>query len=575
MINEPIVDSIDKVLQSPNPYKFVVNILKFSNDIKVFVKESLAKASHVWNLKEKDIEERIITQLSQSNYHHTWLKFLQDFIIESRYWKDEIYIDSICYIKDITKTPDMIQRYHNDTLEYQITHKDLHKISFQHTKSLIKHIQNCLLDESDFSRLDKNIKKQINKLVQNYPQNKYKIKQKQDNNIKKLWKNQKTYIKYFKTQLIHKHFPEALKSIYRKVSSLNLDKKWYNKLKTHIESNWTCKEICEFKNLILQLENSIFSYVLKPILLQKLSNTISTDPHTAKRKKIRYFMLFYSSDNYQEYQALSEFLDDLEGFLSDDKSKQIHTWFSWLISSSVLVILASLFFPISILIPIITFIGSIIYKVFRNIYDNTSYQIKFNFKFNFVISITIWLGLLGTLWTENPVNQKNIYELIQTENYLASITNFSQDSEKPDDKSTHPSPDEKPPEDRSTPPPTDQPSQPPSPQTHNIKNQNFFTNQYINLGDGVYLRNLIDQILTTYKVEHNITLTEIQKDVIIKKIWEQYTTMNIHNFRQQNLNWYAWRMHRDELNRWIPNWFEIDMWQLEKIVVHNLNQLSQ
>jgi hypothetical protein len=81
---------------------------------------------------------------------------------------------------------------------------------------------------------------------------------------------------------------------------------------------------------------------------------------------------------------------------------------------------------------------------------------------------------------------------------------------------------------------------------------------------------LIDIILAKYEYEYNFELEEKERYILTRSIAKQYTIINMESFRKnsviKNKNSMSW----EDLNKWISNGFEINMFELETIVVKKL-----
>jgi hypothetical protein len=69
----------------------------------------------------------------------------------------------------------------------------------------------------------------------------------------------------------------------------------------------------DFKKLILQLDDSVLSPFIKPVIYSIVSEKININQKDLL--KLRYLMTLILSENFSEYKTMFNFFEDLETFL--------------------------------------------------------------------------------------------------------------------------------------------------------------------------------------------------------------------------------------------------------------------
>lgn len=80
-------------------------------------------------------------------------------------------------------------------------------------------------------------------------------------------------------------------------------------------------EINDLKEIILELNNNLFSFFLLPIIYYTISEKLSLKKRDLY--KMKYLLLFIFSSNYSEYKNIYMFFNQLEVFLNYEKQSKI------------------------------------------------------------------------------------------------------------------------------------------------------------------------------------------------------------------------------------------------------------
>lgn len=203
---------------------------------------------------------------------------------------------------------------------------------------------------------------------------------------------------YIKKQMIDIHYPETKKLFYDYSSNIFLDKDWYSRLAwefkivesvspeyEYILSEY--KQINDLKEIILELNDNLFSFFLLPIIYYTISEKLSL--RKKDLYKIKYLLLFVFSQNYSEYKKIYKFFNQLEVFLNYENNyrviEKIQVSFSIIFFVLLSLLISYHYLPIWVFVWIL--ILSLV-KANEVIFPNIYYRQKWN----------IWLKFFATLF---------------------------------------------------------------------------------------------------------------------------------------------------------------------------------
>ncbi len=215
--------------------------------------------------------------------------------------------------------------------------------------------------------------------------------------------------KYIKRKMIDLYYPEVKNIFYSESSKIFLNKDTYSMLSwefkiveaispeaQYIQEEY--KQINDLKEIILELNNNLFSFFLLPIVYYTISEKLSL--RKKDLYKMKYLLLFIFSNNYSEYKKIYMFFNQLEVFLNyENKSRtleKIQVWFSIILSIFILLLLSYLYFPIWVFLWILT-LSSI--KYFEVVSPNVFYRQKWNIWIKFFA--TVFLCISTYFWFSN------------------------------------------------------------------------------------------------------------------------------------------------------------------------------
>lgn len=401
-----------------------------------------------------------------------------------------------------------------------------------------------------------------------------------------------------KTRLIEEVYPEILNlsSFFSKNFVSNKSK--FQEYKMNISDQISyLKKINLIKEFIIKFKKTPLSWLIEPVFIIKLSKQLWMDlsdsrKELSKRYKIKSIMLFGLSKNYEEYCQIYDFLTKLELILKGDKKIKLKLITGYCFICFIFLFFSFFFLPFWITFLIILGILHLLRKFFNEIKQHTEYKIKFNFWINilFTLSVPVILGT-SIFVTESDAYKsgyKNFKEIINIlsantfadilESWKKNLNADINDKEKwnnyfeckinrnylENKKSCY--------------------SETVKSQVKNVENKNdliqqvdskklkkqslFYKNQEIKVWNWFMLRNAVDKILTKYEIENKINFkNKNQRDKFVQKVSKSYIKINLDIFRKKSLNKKSNEMYRNELAKWLPVWFMLDLEEIEKIIV--------
>lgn len=235
---------------------------------------------------------------------------------------------------------------------------------------------------------------------------------------------------YVKTRMIDLYFPEIKLLFYEFSSNEFLDKDTFWKLKGTIqlpemlseEAQYMYRdylELNDLKNLILELQDNLFSFFLLPLIYYTMSEKITFPKKDLY--KMKYVLLFIFSANYSEYKKIYMFFNQLEIFLNYGKHSNV-LWKIQVSFSLFILVFLSLIFSYFYL-PIWVFIGIFMLstiKFYEIAYPNKYYNQKWNFGLKF-FSI-LFLCISSYFWFQNFEKiKKDSTEIVQKIEFLWTL----------------------------------------------------------------------------------------------------------------------------------------------------------
>ncbi len=204
---------------------------------------------------------------------------------------------------------------------------DTYSIFSDITRSYLKNVSLRDKEIIEFINFEKNslVKEELDSEIKKYFENKedfYKcvVNILSEKNTVERW----YFWSYVKTEIINRHYKEITRLFYWNKQACSNRNEW-STLKWNFllnekntfrnEINW----ILSFKTLILNLNNSMLSPFLKPMVYDIVSEKINISQKDLL--KLRYLMTLILSENYTEYKKIYNFFEDLETFLDFNMCK--------------------------------------------------------------------------------------------------------------------------------------------------------------------------------------------------------------------------------------------------------------
>lgn len=214
---------------------------------------------------------------------------------------------------------------------------------------------------------------------------------------------------YIRTKMIDLYYSDVKYLFYDFSSHLFLDKNRYSLLKWDFVMkpavspeaeyiNTEYKQIQDLKEIILELNDNLFSFFLLPIIYYTISEKLSL-----KKKdlyKMKYLLLFIFSDNYSEYKKIYMFFNQLEVFLNYEKKSRVLEKLQ--VSASIILMVFLMLLISYSYLPIGVFIGIFILSIIKAnevMYPNIFYKLKWNLGIKFFA--IVFLSISSYFWFSN------------------------------------------------------------------------------------------------------------------------------------------------------------------------------
>ncbi|UFX83234.1 hypothetical protein [Candidatus Absconditicoccus praedator] len=342
----------------------------------------------------------------------------------------------------------------------------------------------------------------------------------------------------------------------------------------------------KIKDFICMFDNYSFRYIWEPVFINNLAKSIKSLDQDSWQK-IKIVFLFGLSNSFDEYQRLYDFFNKLECFVFDDKWGKFKIWGFWFITLPFFVILASIFLPFGVFVSLLVLVGGMFYKLLVDIYSKTDYRINFNIGINTIAGTSLVVFFLSSIFLTDFDSYKRGYEKMSgfvnimsasnTVDVLSSLgsmdvsnpksfsdsklndtinTNYIENTQKQYHYNLI----------------SDQIQKYDNKQQKDKSNKMFFEGKKQSITNSTFLWNLVEKIYQKHNLENGVNFSEKEKYQIFIKVIQDYTNLKIDKFRNQSISNVSGTMHWNELSKWLPNGFEIDMHKLEKILVSNIQK---
>lgn len=381
-------------------------------------KQYLAK----WLLKlykweqEKDIElflrkynAFVSLKTIKKIYDDFWLK---DISLDINLREDfvEHFIEKIYLNLDFTKKQLFLDNF--------ILRLDKSKIDFSDAAKILQKVINSYVPSDKIEQLNKTLENEyytdvkitVDWLLQNYLAIRWSFYYEISDALKDLCSVDKaSFWQYIKTYIIDNYYVEVKYLFYDYSSNVFLNKDKYSKIRWNLKFtpsispewqylNSELNELVELKNIILELNNNLFSFFLLPVIYYTISEKLSIPKKDLY--KMKYLLLYIFSTNYSEYKNIFMFFNQLEVFLNYDKKpkvlEKIQVSFSIFLMVFLFLILSYFFLPIWVFLWV--FLYSWV-KYFEVIHPNAYYSQKWNIWIKFFA--IVFLSVSTYFWFQN------------------------------------------------------------------------------------------------------------------------------------------------------------------------------
>lgn len=161
------------------------------------------------------------------------------------------------------------------------------------------------------------------------------------------------------------------------------------------------RHVLNCKNLILELEESILSPILLPVILKLVASAMTLDKK--EFYKFSYILLFLFANSYEnEYIPLSRFLNELEVYINFNNAnraiQKLKIGFSLVMLFALFVLLGYMLLPPLVYIP-----GVILTGIYLKMYFIDDYTFSAGIQYNLGLRLwsTVLLAVFGYVWISN------------------------------------------------------------------------------------------------------------------------------------------------------------------------------
>ena len=173
------------------------------------------------------------------------------------------------------------------------------------------------------------------------------------------------------------------------------------------------KHILNCKNLILELEKSIVSPILLPVILKLVASAMTLDKK--EFYKFSYILLFLFANSYEnEYIPLSRFLNELEVYINynnrNRSMEKLKIGFSLVMLFFLFVALGYFLLPPLVFIPGVVLIGLYLKMYFV---DDHTFSAVIQYNLGVKLWSTIIIAIFGYIWITNIGAYANYYGNLQ------------------------------------------------------------------------------------------------------------------------------------------------------------------
>lgn len=368
------------------------------------------------------------------------------------------------------------------------------------------------------------------------------------------------------------------------------------------------EKLIKLKDLLVDFYNLPFRYIFEPLLLSWFAEYIDYEKDSKEWKKIKFLFIFWLCESFDEYQLISEFFEKVETFKSKDTLGKLKVWWFWIFTLPFLLFVFSVMLPVWVFASLLVIVGWIVYKVVKNIHQKADYKIKFNFWVNIVagFSLVAFLGssVFITQWDAYKSGYENFKDVINamssmnTADFFRGMQGEQEDSEKDTfsqrleynymdkNKSFF--------EEKSSEVEEEIAGHTSAPETvqqeiiHTIQDQTstqqedekedkqkyYFSWEKSYIQKWYHIWNMLEKIYLTYQKENNLKLTETQKYNVFKETIKNYTNANLKYLRDKSISPYSHQMFWEYIVNYLPSWTKINLEELEKYFVKNIDYFS-
>ncbi|MDD5213285.1 MAG: hypothetical protein PHG82_02580 [Candidatus Gracilibacteria bacterium] len=238
----------------------------------------------------------------------------------------------------------------------------------------------------------------------------------------------KIFWKYVKIEIINRHYPDIKNLFYFYSAKKFVNKEIFNTFKGTIDYNKIdndfktgilksnhyaqIQQLKELKNLLLELNNNIFSFFLNPMVYSIISERLRIQEKDLW--KLEYLLYYIFADNYSEYKHLYMFFNQLEAFMNASGKvsvlEKIKVSFSLVLLTSLVITFSYFYLPIGVFIGLL-FLSMI--KGFEFYYPDLYFRGKTNLGLKFFATLILIMSSYFWLTSADTDSKRDLAHAIE------------------------------------------------------------------------------------------------------------------------------------------------------------------
>lgn len=238
----------------------------------------------------------------------------------------------------------------------------------------------------------------------------------------------KIFWQYIKIEIINRHYPDIKNLFYFYSANNFVTKEIFNTFKWSLDYNkvdidmksWVLnpthyaqiEQLKELKNLLLELNNNIFSFFLNPLVYSIISERLKIQQKDLW--KLEYLLFYIFADNYSEYKHLYMFFNQLEAFMNSTWKvsvlEKIKVSFSLVLVNSLIIVFSYFYLPIWVFLGLL-FLAMI--KGFEFYYPDLYFRGKTNLGLKFFATLILLMSSYFWLTSPDSASRRDLANMVE------------------------------------------------------------------------------------------------------------------------------------------------------------------